>query len=287
MLSELRAALDWLSEIGIRYSGTRFGRYVKILDDLERARLAGNSLFLAACQFDAFPTLFEANELVTIHQGLGGLGLGTRYMAKLAELVAGPDSYIDENSSSSNGPRNAGFELSLIARMATAGLGILEYDGLADALVRLGSNSIVVECKRPQSRHGLPQAIDRARRQLAERYESSCSADATGLIALDITKVLNPNLAVAMGAPLQNVASDISEKMDSINRACAKAWDRVKEQRTAGIILRHSVLAWVRETKTMAWIHKYGIAPLAGRGGSRLAVVFALRDAVDRAVKRG
>jgi hypothetical protein len=168
--SELQAATQWLDRLGIAYSATRFGNYKKTLNKLESARLAGINLYDAASELSAFASLFEANELVTIHQCLADKRLDTYLRPKLKELVSGPYSYVDENASSSNKARNIGFELAVIARLSAAGLAIRQDGGISDVVAQLGSTPVIVECKRPQSEVGIPRAIADARYQLAKRY---------------------------------------------------------------------------------------------------------------------
>lgn len=237
LVVELNEALQWLDRLGITYSRTRFGRYLKCLCVLESQRLAGTNLFLAACQLDAFPALFEANELVAIHKGLGRNDLlAISLCSKLQELVSGPESYINENpGTNSNKPRNIGFELSTIAQLATSGLSVAEEDnGLADVTARFGSSSILVECKRPQSASGVPKAIRAARLQLIERYKRIDTTDITGFIALDITKVLNPKLSLAISSRTLEAASSVSAGMEAFVARYAESWDRVRELEYVG-----------------------------------------------------
>jgi hypothetical protein len=63
----------------------------------------------------------------------------------LKEMVSGTHSFVDENALSSNKARNTGFELAVIARLATAGLVIQQDDGLADVVGRLGNITVIVE----------------------------------------------------------------------------------------------------------------------------------------------
>ncbi|MGO8855132.1 MAG: hypothetical protein ACLQO1_05405 [Steroidobacteraceae bacterium] len=287
LTSELQAATQWLDRLGIAYSATRFGRYTKTLNELEAARLAGIDLFDTASELCAFAPLFEANELVTIHQGLAGKRLDAYLRPKLKELVSGPDSYVDENASSSNKARNAGFELAVIASLATAGLSIRQDGGVADVVAQLGSTTVIVECKRPQSEAGIHRAITDARHQLAKRYREARRSSTTGFIALDLIKVSNPNLSVTSDIRRREVVSLIRQRKESVVKMYANSWNSVQEEQTAGVLLRLSVLAWIKEDRTMSWIYKSGITPFVGRSETQVGVVRAVQHAVDRAVMSG
>ena len=285
LLSELQTAIRWLDALDVGYSATRFGRYQKILNQLERARFAGLPLNEAATAIDAFPSLFEANELITIHKGLAGKNLDSYLQPRLEEMVSGPESYVDESTStSSNKARNTGFELAVIARWAAAGLEIRQDDDLSDVVAHLGNQRVIVECKRPQSEAAIPQAIASARLQLARRYRAREGEGATGFIALDLTKVSNPDLSVTVDIPSNQVVSLIRQRMESVVKKHAPSWNKVKEKQTAGVLLRLSRLAWIKADRTMLWIHKHGITPFVGRCNQRVAVVRAIEEATDRAV---
>jgi hypothetical protein len=284
---ELESATQWLERLGIGYSATRFGRYKKALNELEAARLAGIDLFDAARELRAFAPLFEANELLTIYYGLSGQRVDTYLRPRLKELVAGPESYVEENASSSNRARNIGFELAVISTLAASGLSIRQDGGDADVVAQLGDSTIIVECKRPQSETGIHRAITDASHQLARRYRETRRSRAVGFIALDLTKLSNPDLSVSSDMSRLAVISLIRQRMESVVKTYANSWNGVREEKTAGVLLRLSVLAWINEDKTMSWFHKSGITPLRGRSEARVSLVRSVQHAVDRAVMGG
>jgi Holliday junction resolvase len=284
LTTELQAATQWLDRLSIAYSATRFGSYKKTLNELEAARLAGIDMFDAASELGAFASLFESNELVTIHQGLADKRLDTYLRPRLKELTSGPDSYVNENASSSNKARNTGFELAVMARLATAGLSIGQDGGLPDVVAQLGGTSVIVECKRPQSEAGIPRAISDARNQLAKRYREARRSRPTGFIALDITKACNPALSVTSDMRRSEVVSQINLRMESLVKKYANSWNGVREEQTAGVLLRLSVLAWIKEDRTMSWFHKSGITPFVGRSKMRVGIVREVEQAVNHAV---
>jgi hypothetical protein len=75
--------------------------------------------------------------------------------------------------------------------------------------------------------------------------------------------------------------------MESLVKQYANSWNTVREKQTAGVLIRLSVLAWIKEDRTMSWIHKSGITPFVGRSEVRVGVVRAVEQAVDRAVMSG
>lgn len=146
---------------------------------------------------------------------------------------------------------------------------------------------MIVECKRPRSDASIPGAIADARHQLAKRYREVRRSNITGFIALDLTKASNPNLAVTSYTCRREVVSLISQRMESVNTMCTNSWNWVREEQTAGVLLRLSTLAWVKEDRSMSWVYKTGITPIVGRSETRVGVVRAVQHAVNRAVMSG
>jgi hypothetical protein len=110
---------------------------------------------------------------------------------------------------------------------------------------------------------------------------------ATGFVALDITKVFNPALSVSSYMRRREVLTLIRECVESVVKKYANSWDRVQEKQTAGVLIRLSVLTWIKEDSSMSWIHKSGITPFVGRSQARVDVVRAVEEAVNRAVTSG
>jgi len=294
--AELDAALKWLSVLKVEYSPTRFARYRKILEHVEAARIEietrrinlespwvkDGSWYDAMRKLDAFATLFEVNELAMIHQGLAGKKLDGYLSPKLKELVSGPDSYVTESGARIKA-RNTGFELAVAARMATAGFLIEPHPGLADVVARLNKATYIAECKRPQSEAGVFDAIRSAGKQLKTRY-AQVSEDAVGIIALDLTKVFNPQLLVEAEVSECEIGQAITNRMNAFLNRHRAEFERVGDARTAGILLRHSLLGWSKSSRRISWVHKYGIRPMPGGSVAGVGAVRLMERALEVAL---
>ena len=108
------------------------------------------------------------------------------------------------------------------------------------------------------------------------------SADAIGFIALDLTRVFNPKLEVKKDAPLHEMEVRMTKIMDVLVAEYGKEFDKVKDKRTAGVMLRHNELAWIESNQTISWMHKYGVTPFTRRSPVWAGTVWALKDALER-----
>ena len=98
----------------------------------------------------------------------------------------------------------------------------------------------------------------------------------------NLTKVIRPNLVLTDEVSLREMDRQITASMDSLITRYSRVWDRVRDKRTAGVLLRKGVLAWVESNKRMTWVYKYGVAPFTRRSPAQLATIWAVKEALDR-----
>jgi hypothetical protein len=166
---------------------------------LEESRALNDVERLKALFPTALTPLFEANDLVTIHRGLQHAGLESYIKTGMQKIVSGPRSYIDEDpTKGSNEARNVTFELMVAERLHTGGL-VLDPTLRADVAVKVGNRRALIECKRPQSERQLAQRVIEARDQLKRSYQSALRPGCYGLIAIDLTKLSNPDFGIMTG----------------------------------------------------------------------------------------
>jgi len=89
--------------------------------------------------------------------------------------------------------RDISFELSIAGRFLKAGLEV-DLSQIADVVVRSGSYTIYVECKRITSEKQVEKRIAEAYRQASRRIASSNSSRAKGFCAFEVSEVINPQL---------------------------------------------------------------------------------------------
>lgn len=243
--ADLNCACDWLSSLGCGLSPTRVATYQTDIRELARDYNSDRATRLTReGRFEQLlNSIFEATELIAIHKGLRDHP-EEPLVPKLKELASGPAYSTRENpGTSSNRPRNTSYELFTAARFAAAGYDI-DLSTEADIIARKGSLVLYVECKRPQSPHGVNSNSKDALRQLRKRYDASDSpTSARGMVALSInkavpvaTQVLRSPNEYAAGAELQRVVNQFLE--DNEGR-----WRNLEDQRTIAVMLDFRALA--------------------------------------------
>jgi hypothetical protein len=183
------AAVQWVREVGFPVQQGRIAEYRKVIVALS-ADGWGN-LSDPTHRDRVCTALIEIRELISIFRGVSGIDRADA-VSGLKHYVKGPFLPTEEDpKTASNRARNIGFELYLNALFAYAGFHP-EYGSRADLTFSYSGRRYYVEAKRPLSATAAQTAIRVAKRQLGERLARAGSEQAHGVIALDLTKVINP-----------------------------------------------------------------------------------------------
>lgn len=255
---DFNAAVDWVASIGFPIERGRIADYRKILtkvtdrfevhrwDDFEDQEYAKQ-----VCT-----VLLEVRELVSIHRGLSGVSDSTDLHA-MRHFLKGPFSPTSESASnSSNRPRNIGFELYLAALFAYAKLMPI-YGTNADLCFKHNDHTFFVEAKRPLFSHSINAAIKDANKQLAQRLKDSESTMARGLIALDLSKVINPHDKIMPVRDTHHLDQLMNGETQIQIDALARYWHKGRNSRTIGVLLNFRLLTQFApngDLNTVRWI---------------------------------
>ena len=191
--SHLDDAMRWLDGLGIRTNATRIAQYRKEAHAMALAakKNTTGSKLTASTFSERCLLAYEIQQIIRIHQAFSR-NSPSGLVERLEIFVKGPIAATDERpDSSSNRPRNIGFELDLGAKISLAGLPV-EFPPGADIVASLGGKQLLVECKRPQNFDTVSGAISTALKQLKGRYKPSIHkfGKQRGIIAIALGKAL-------------------------------------------------------------------------------------------------
>jgi hypothetical protein len=229
------AATGWLERLGISHRVTRLGEYQTALRDLTDANSRGSTL---RNELPALNTaVYEAHELVEVYEALAGRHDDT-LRKHLKTLAAGPAVYSEENpDSSSNRSRNVAFELAVMGYLAQAGL-TLAFDSLADASATFKNRTLLFECKRPQSLAAVERNVKDALKQLSQRINGIQRVRHRGIVALDITKAMNPSFEVFTTEREQDIDFSMSQQVDRFIERYMNTWTKPRCNQNIGVLIR-------------------------------------------------
>jgi hypothetical protein len=254
IISDLEAFDAYLTSLRLRGAPHRLRRMIAKLREIEKARVQGT---LASLQ--ARPDLpelvwsaVEALEFANIFQGIRDYDAAT-LKSLMQKALKGPLHPLQETSDRSNLGRNTTFELHLGAAFRRAGASIA-LGQRADLRLDHGGAHVYVECKRPFSEHGIRQNITRARTQLKQRFSSDPHPVTLGLVAISVSKALNPGSNMFLVDDAQSLRS-LTNEVQRIHKLYGSDYDRLVDLRLIGILYHVFTPALVKTSGLVAASH--------------------------------
>ena len=248
----------WLAAQGLRIEPTRIGEYKKVFSEILSLHKSGKFNDQEKRKyFEKYVNIvYEVQELVYIFTGLSPI-IKDELSSRFRMFIKGPSSYIDENTNtSSNVARNIGFELLIAAKLADAGLNV-EFGTLADLKIIFKDYTFFVECKRPQYWHQINSNIKGAFSQLKVRYKTNRGKDnLRGIIALSVSKVLNPDLNILVTPNIHTLHSYTEKILDDFHKNYSSKWLSPQDNRTIGAIIYFSTPASIEKENIIAHTHQ-------------------------------
>lgn len=251
-------AIAWLDSIGFPVERGRLLNYRKSIDKVNQTWDVDKWGDINDPENRALVTtvLLEARELTSIYKGFSEHS-NPDISNELGHYFKGPVLITDEKASNaSNRPRNIGFELYLNALFIKAGMFPI-YDTRADMSFQYKENRFFIEAKRPLSEKAVISNIAESNKQLSSRFGNALSKKPKGILALDLSKVINPhNRIMVVENEAQLNALMFNEDKVQIEKL-APYWHRKRHKRTVAVLLHYRVLTNFKpsgDMVTMKWI---------------------------------
>lgn len=266
VLENFEIATDWIQSIGVRIGRGRLTTYKKFLIDLIDKYKDGtvdevNDLFLPAMK-----NFHEIKDICNIYEGLKSIEknqlIGIK--SKLQKAVFGPDSVTEETEKNSSA-RNHLFESLVSARLHNpANDVIVNLLSKSDTLVTFSNKKYFIECKRVQSIGNIEKNLKKATDQLTAIFKRKIGSNNRGLIALDVSRVINPNfyhLAKKDDNSLEeSVDGLLTEFIDDFGGKWQK--DLAKRNRKiVGFLFRLSLMGISENRSLMVYCHTWALVP--------------------------
>lgn len=188
MLASFKIACEWLTEIGIPTSATRYGKYQRIFDKCFSSPPGMADLDFTEESKVAFENAYEeANELVRLHADLTRIA-SQEFLNQIKVVGSGQEFRANVDNDQA---RDFLFELSTAARFIRAGYHVA-LNTISDIVVTLDDKAeLHVECKRLKSANRIEKNLKKAHSQLNERMVRAPKGS-FGMAALDFTDLLPP-----------------------------------------------------------------------------------------------
>ncbi len=264
----MNAAVSWLEACGANVQHSRVGRYVASIRDLVNAVSVQNFSTLEGCNPEMATTLYEAHEIVSIHRALGGGQFDAAIADRIRRISDGPISYTAEkSSSSSNAARNFAFEL-LVAERLVSGGGKPLFPHYADVGAAASDMELAIQCKRIWSSD--EHAISRNFRNAEKDLKRAKKAGARGIVALDISRALNPDFTIPRltdQAAIRDAIVGVLEDFIDDNAQML----REAKSKTIGLLTRVSMMVeQVEPRSSYMYCQQYALTPVPSASASEL-----------------
>jgi len=274
----LNKATEWVQSLGLQYEKTRIGEYKRAIDRLLEIYKSEDNETIQKEFVSIVNAVYEANELIAIYLSLAGK-FDEKLRSHITTYAKGPSNYTHELvSASSNLGRNIAFELLVMSKLAFAGIEI-DFDIKADVAGIFDNRSILIECKRPQSTEKLEANIKDAFKQLERKYRSPVRMRHRGIIAIDISKLINPKFMLYVQANESLLEAGISRLVDDFISNNERLWQTGRNRKTIAVILRLSLMG-INEGKgrMLTYCQQYGLTPLNHTGVRNIETARALTE---------
>jgi hypothetical protein len=195
---------------------------------------------------------------------------------KIAAVLGGPLLPDDENENS-NEARNTLFELNLVSKMRRAGFDA--KPGMnADIECKVGDKYVLVECKRPFREQNVTRQITKAGRQLRRRL-STFPSGSRGVIAISLSKVMNPGDKFFVYLEEISAKEALSRKLEAVADATKSSWEGLG-RKTIGVLFHVITPSLDRKNHRFSVGEQFNAHPLARGDSSDYATFKQLCDAL-------
>jgi hypothetical protein len=267
--AEFELAIAWMGDIGVSIGPGRIEYYKAGLDlwldpgvigDVAAAQAAFPKVASAAYEVPCFLEVYAAFKGTPLEE-LGPLAV------KLNKAVAGPFDLSDENNENSTA-RNFLFEAIVAAKFHRPLLGMKALaNPKSDSGFTAGNNTILIESKRLGSIHQVEKRLREGRNQLNKNLNGLPVDHNMGMIAFDISRLVNPNGMIYATELEENMNRETASMIDVFLREQDRLFDQVlpeKNPRIVAIVVRLSVLARSNDKQKMVINNQWAGVALRG-----------------------
>lgn len=192
-------ACEWMGSLGIDYPKTRYGSYKKdfsLFCNPDRKGIPTDDSELAQEFYKFMQAQTEAVQLIRLMNTYKDRAC-SGFLDKFKHVMLGLKLRKDSVSASQDPARDYAFELSVASRFLKGGFSV-DLTNVADLVVDVNGKKLFVECKRVRSEKKLIKRVKSANSQIKSRLRGEVSKKPGGLVALDLTDIINPNSSIVM-----------------------------------------------------------------------------------------
>lgn len=260
------SAVSWMKALGIKISPGRTAHYEKVLRYWKDAYQNAAQEEVSAAFPDFVSSNLEVQDFIEIHESFKDESFSrlSAIKEKLSKGVNGPINAVEETSKSTVA-RNFLFEAVVAARAHRPEQGVKAIlDAKSDTGISVEGKKLWTECKRVTSISAIENNVAKASRQAESIIRKQIGSGHRGIVALDVSKILNPKDQIFVKANDHELQLALDKMMSSFISAHSSVWHKIYERRTKKIIatfVRFSFMASSDDRNLLVHASQWGVNP--------------------------
>jgi len=273
VFDQYSAAMRWMSKLGIKLRPGRTSHYEKVIGHWKDAYRTATADEGQRAFPDFVSSMYEVYDFVSIYQAFKGVPAHQleSIIEKLRKGVNGPINILDETPDST-AARNFLFEAAVAAKAHRPNKGIEAiFDATSDTGISVNKRKLWVECKRVTSVGRIENNVRKASSQLETILAGAVGAGHRGIVALDVSKILNPGDEIFVAHSDRELLASVDRLMKQFIDEHSYIWQRIYERRNKkiiGTIVKCSFMASSEASNLLVYASQWGMNPRLGIAAS-------------------
>lgn len=239
-------ALQWMKDIGIDLGSGRTQYYKKTIHYWKDKYKTPDNDDKRKKHLDFINAIHEINDFIEIHHAFKDTSKSelNEVINKLQKAVRGPIELSDETENS-NTARNFLFEAALAAKVHKPDDNVSTIlDAKSDTGVMVNNKKVWIECKRVTTIKRIEPNVKKAIKQLKCIFKSKIGSGHRGIVAIDVTKIINPNSEIYVATDDIMLTSSIEKMMDDFIEKHYRIWQElIKHKKIIATLVRFSFIS--------------------------------------------
>lgn len=263
------SSIKWMESIGVnigRGRTTYYGEIISYWKDNYKTASADEAKKIFP---DFVSTMFDLYDFVAVYEAFKDTSFEDLDLiaTKLQKAVSGPIKSADETPRST-AARNFLFEAIVAARGHRPNLGIEAIlNAKSDTGLSFDNRKIWIECKRVTRINKIERNVRKAISQLEKILNQRVGAGHRGLVALDVSKILQDGSQILVRKNDSELSNTIGHIAELFVKDYSPIWQKVfenKNQKIIGVIFRTSYMATSEERNLLVHVSDFGMNPRLG-----------------------
>lgn len=263
-----------MKSIGIKLGPNRLSHYEKIISYWQNSYKTATKEEAENEFLDFVSSIFEVHDFISIYDAFKHTPKSKllAIISKLQKGVNGPINAADETPDSTTA-RNYIFEALVAARVHRPKNGIETIlNAKSDTGFKICNKKVWVECKRITTEGRIEANARKASRQLESIIANQVGSGHRGIVAIDVSKILNTETPESGGKMLvryddNHLLESVDSIMDSFIHKYSDIWQNVylrRNRKIIGTIIRFSFMATSEQRNLLVHTSQWAANPRRG-----------------------